>query len=167
MSDAASPLVGIVMGSDSDWEVMRHAAAQLQELQVAHEARVVSAHRTPDDMFRYAEAAASRGLRCIIAGAGGAAHLPGMLAAKTTLPVLGVPVPSRHLQGLDSLLSIVQMPRGVPVATFAIGEAGAMNAALFAAAILATTDPALSARLAHLRAAQEARVRGMTLPPAT
>jgi 5-(carboxyamino)imidazole ribonucleotide mutase len=163
MSDAASPLVGIVMGSDSDWEVMRHAAAQLQELQVAHEARVVSAHRTPDDMFRYAEAAASRGLRCIIAGAGGAAHLPGMLAAKTTLPVLGVPVPSRHLQGLDSL----QMPRGVPVATFAIGEAGAMNAALFAAAILATTDPALSARLAQFRAAQEARVRGMTLPPAT
>jgi 5-(carboxyamino)imidazole ribonucleotide mutase len=155
------------MGSDSDWEVMRHAAAQLQELQVAHEARVVSAHRTPDDMFRYAEAAASRGLRCIIAGAGGAAHLPGMLAAKTTLPVLGVPVPSRHLQGLDSLLSIVQMPRGVPVATFAIGEAGAMNAALFAAAILATTDPALSARLAQFRAAQEARVRGMTLPPAT
>jgi 5-(carboxyamino)imidazole ribonucleotide mutase len=167
MSEAASPLVGIVMGSDSDWEVMRHAAAQLQELQVAHEARVVSAHRTPDDMFRYAEAAASRGLRCIIAGAGGAAHLPGMLAAKTTLPVLGVPVPSRHLQGLDSLLSIVQMPRGVPVATFAIGEAGAMNAALFAAAILATTDPALSARLAQFRAAQEARVRGMTLPPAT
>jgi 5-(carboxyamino)imidazole ribonucleotide mutase len=167
MSDAASPLVGIVMGSDSDWEVMRHAAAQLQDLQVAHEARVVSAHRTPDDMFRYAEAAASRGLRCIIAGAGGAAHLPGMLAAKTTLPVLGVPVPSRHLQGLDSLLSIVQMPRGVPVATFAIGEAGAMNAALFAAAILATTDPALSARLAQFRAAQEARVRGMTLPPAT
>jgi 5-(carboxyamino)imidazole ribonucleotide mutase len=167
MSDAASPLVGIVMGSDSDWEVMRHAAAQLQELQVAHEARVVSAHRTPDDMFRYAEAAASRGLRCIIAGAGGAAHLPGMLAAKTTLPVLGVPVPSRHLQGLDSLLSIVQMPRGVPVGTFAIGEAGAMNAALFAAAILATTDPALSARLAQFRAAQEARVRGMTLPPAT
>jgi len=167
MSDAASPLVGIVMGSDSDWEVMRHAAAQLQDLQVAHEARVVSAHRTPDDMFRYAEAAASRGLRCIIAGAGGAAHLPGMLAAKTTLPVLGVPVPSRHLQGLDSLLSIVQMPRGVPVATFAIGEAGAMNAALFAAAILATTDPALSARLAQLRAAQEARVRGMALPPAT
>jgi 5-(carboxyamino)imidazole ribonucleotide mutase len=167
MSDAASPLVGIVMGSDSDWEVMRHAAAQLQDLQVAHEARVVSAHRTPDDMFRYAEAAASRGLRCIIAGAGGAAHLPGMLAAKTTLPVLGVPVPSRHLQGLDSLLSIVQMPRGVPVATFAIGEAGAMNAALFAAAILATTDPALSARLAQFRAAQEARVRGMTLPAAT
>jgi 5-(carboxyamino)imidazole ribonucleotide mutase len=167
MSDAASPLVGIVMGSDSDWEVMRHAAAQLQDLQVAHEARVVSAHRTPDDMFRYAEAAASRGLRCIIAGAGGAAHLPGMLAAKTTLPVLGVPVPSRHLQGLDSLLSIVQMPRGVPVATFAIGEAGAMNAALFAAAILATTDPALSARLAQFRAAQEARVRGMALPPAT
>jgi 5-(carboxyamino)imidazole ribonucleotide mutase len=158
-------VVGIVMGSDSDWEVMRHASTQLDALQVAHETRVVSAHRTPDDMFRYAESAAGRGLRCVIAGAGGAAHLPGMLAAKTVLPVLGVPVPSRHLQGLDSLLSIVQMPRGVPVATFAIGEAGAVNAALFAAALLATTDPALSARLARFRAEQEARVRSMQLPP--
>jgi 5-(carboxyamino)imidazole ribonucleotide mutase len=167
MSSATAPLVGIVMGSDSDWEVMRHAAARLEEFQVAHEARVVSAHRTPDDMFRYAETAASRGLRCIIAGAGGAAHLPGMLAAKTVVPVLGVPVPSRHMQGLDSLLSIVQMPRGVPVATFAIGEAGAVNAALFAVAILATTDPALCAQLAQFRAVQEARVRSMTLPPAT
>ncbi len=120
----SATLVGIVMGSDSDWEVMQHAARQLDQFAVAYEARVVSAHRTPDDMFRYAEAAAQRGLRCIIAGAGGAAHLPGMLAAKTTLPVLGVPVPGRHLQGLDSLLSIVQMPKGVPVATFAIGEAG-------------------------------------------
>jgi 5-(carboxyamino)imidazole ribonucleotide mutase len=166
MTGAASALVGIVMGSDSDWEVMRHAAAQLQEFDIAHEARVVSAHRTPDEMFRYAESAPGRGLRCIIAGAGGAAHLPGMLAAKTVLPVLGVPVPSRHLQGLDSLLSIVQMPRGVPVATFAVGEAGAVNAALFSIALLATTDPALSARLAQFRAAQEARVRSMTLPPA-
>jgi 5-(carboxyamino)imidazole ribonucleotide mutase len=165
MTGSAAPLVGIVMGSDSDWEVMRHAAAQLREFEVAHETRVVSAHRTPDEMFRYAESAAARGLRCIIAGAGGAAHLPGMLAAKTILPVLGVPVPSRHLQGLDSLLSIVQMPRGVPVATFAVGEAGAVNAALFAIALLANSDPALSARLAQFRAAQEARVRSMTLPP--
>jgi 5-(carboxyamino)imidazole ribonucleotide mutase len=163
---AAGPLVGIVMGSDSDWDVMQHAASQLREFQVAHEARVVSAHRTPDDMFLYAETAAGRGLRCIIAGAGGAAHLPGMLAAKTVVPVLGVPVPSRHLQGLDSLLSIVQMPRGVPVATFAVGEAGAVNAALFAVAVLGTTDPALAQRLTQFRAAQEARVRGMQLPPA-
>ena len=124
------PLVGVVMGSDSDWEVMQHAARQLESFAVPHECRVVSAHRTPDQMFRYAETAAQRGLRCIIAGAGGAAHLPGMLAAKTMLPVLGVPVTSRHLQGLDSLLSIVQMPRGVPVATFAIGEAGAVNAGI-------------------------------------
>ena len=138
------PLVGVVMGSDSDWEVMQHAARQLESFGVAHECRVVSAHRTPDDMFHYAESASGRGLRCIIAGAGGAAHLPGMIAAKTTLPVLGVPVPSRHLQGLDSLLSIVQMPRGVPVATFAVGEAGAVNAGLFAVALLAATDPALS-----------------------
>jgi 5-(carboxyamino)imidazole ribonucleotide mutase len=166
MTGTAAALVGIVMGSDSDWDVMRHAAAQLQGFGVAHEARVVSAHRTPDEMFRYAESAADRGLRCIIAGAGGAAHLPGMLAAKTALPVLGVPVPSRHLQGLDSLLSIVQMPRGVPVATFAIGDAGAVNAALFAIALLATSDAALSARLTQFRADQEARVRSMTLPPA-
>jgi 5-(carboxyamino)imidazole ribonucleotide mutase len=162
----SAPLVGIVMGSDSDWDVMQHAAAQLDQLGVAHEARVVSAHRTPDEMFRYAEGAASRGLRCIIAGAGGAAHLPGMLAAKTVLPVLGVPIPSRHLQGLDSLLSIVQMPRGVPVATFAIGEAGAVNAALFAVSLLAVTDAALGAKLRDLRAALDAKVRAMQLPPA-
>jgi 5-(carboxyamino)imidazole ribonucleotide mutase len=162
----SAPLVGIVMGSDSDWDVMQHAAAQLDQLGVAHEARVLSAHRTPDEMFRYAEAAAGRGLRCIIAGAGGAAHLPGMLAAKTVLPVLGVPVPSRHLQGLDSLLSIVQMPRGAPVATFAIGEAGAVNAALFAASLLAVSDQALSAKLRDLRSAQEVKVRAMKLPPA-
>jgi 5-(carboxyamino)imidazole ribonucleotide mutase len=160
------PVVGIVMGSDSDWDVMQHAAKQLENLNVPFEARVVSAHRTPDEMFAYAETAASRGLRCIIAGAGGAAHLPGMLAAKTTLPVLGVPVPSKYLKGLDSLLSIVQMPKGVPVATFAIGEAGAANAGLFAAALLAVTDPQIAARLAAFRGSQEAAVRAMRLPPA-
>ena len=160
----ASPLVGIVMGSRSDWETMEHAARLLQELGVPHEARVVSAHRTPDLMFRYAETAAGRGLRCIIAGAGGAAHLPGMIASKTRLPVLGVPVRSRALQGLDSLLSIVQMPRGVPVATFAIGEAGAANAALCAAAILATTDPELAARLDAFRAHQTESVMAAELP---
>jgi len=160
------PLVGVVMGSDSDWEIMQHAVKQLEAFGVAHEARVVSAHRTPDDMFEYAQAAAGRGLRCIIAGAGGAAHLPGMLASKTTLPVLGVPVPSRHLQGLDSLLSIVQMPRGVPVATFAIGEAGAVNAALFAVALLATADISLAGKLGEFRRSQEAKVHAMTLPPA-
>ena len=162
MSEA---LVGIVMGSDSDWEVMQHAARQLESFAVAYECRVVSAHRTPDEMFRYAEAAAQRGLRCIIAGAGGAAHLPGMLAAKTTVPVLGVPVPSRHLQGLDSLLSIVQMPKGVPVATFAIGEAGAANAAVFAVAILAATDATLAQKLSEFRRSQEAAVKAMQLPP--
>lgn len=162
MSDA--PLVGIVMGSDSDWDVMQHAASRLEAFGVPHERRVVSAHRTPSLLFEYADAAAERGLRCIIAGAGGAAHLPGMLAARTTVPVLGVPVPSRHLQGLDSLLSIVQMPAGVPVATFAIGEAGAHNAALFAVAMLARHDPALSDRLTAFRASQEARVLGLTLP---
>jgi len=161
-----APLVGVVMGSDSDWEVMRHAAAELDALSVAYEARVVSAHRMPDDLFAYAEGAATRGLRAIIAGAGGAAHLPGMLAAKTTIPVLGVPVPSKHLHGRDSLLSIVQMPRGIPVATFAIGEAGAANAALFAAAMLALTDAALAERLAALRAAQTAKARAMRVPPA-
>src|SRR5438477_12088576 len=135
--------VGIVMGSDSDWDVMQHAARNLQKFGVAHECRVVSAHRTPDVMFRYAQEASARGLRCIIAGAGGAAHLPGMLAANTILPVLGVPVPSRHLQGLDSLLSIVQMPAGIPVATFAIGSAGAGNAGLYAVALLALNDPDL------------------------
>jgi 5-(carboxyamino)imidazole ribonucleotide mutase len=162
----STPLVGVVMGSDSDWEVMQHAVRQLEQFGVAHEARVVSAHRTPDAMFQYAETAASRGMRALIAGAGGAAHLPGMIAAKTTLPVLGVPVPSRHLQGLDSLLSIVQMPRGVPVATFAIGEAGAVNAGLFAVALLALWDAQLAQRLAQFRAGQEAKVSAMTLPPA-
>ena len=158
------PLVGIVMGSDSDWEVMQHASRRLQELGVAHETRVVSAHRTPDLLFRYAEEARGRGLRCIIAGAGGAAHLPGMLAAKTPLPVLGVPVTSAQLQGLDSLLSIVQMPAGVPVATFAIGSAGAHNAGLYAVAILALADAALAARLDAFRAAQTERVLKLTLP---
>ena len=167
MAQGATPLIGVVMGSDSDWEIMRHATAQLEALEVAYEARVVSAHRMPDDMFAYAEQAAARGLRAIIAGAGGAAHLPGMLAAKTTVPVLGVPVPSRYLRGEDSLLSIVQMPRGIPVATFAIGEAGAANAALFAAALLAATDPALAARLAALRAAQTAAARAARVPPAS
>ena len=162
-----APLVGVVMGSDSDWEVMRHAAAELDALSIAYEARVVSAHRMPDDLFAYADGAASRGLRAIIAGAGGAAHLPGMLAAKTSVPVLGVPVPSKYLRGQDSLLSIVQMPRGIPVATFAIGEAGAANAALFAAAMLAATDDALAQRLAALRAAQTAKARAMRVPPAT
>ena len=158
------PIVGIVMGSDSDWEVMQHAATRLTEFGVPHERRVVSAHRTPDLLFRYAEEAAGRGLRCIIAGAGGSAHLPGMLAAKTTLPVLGVPVPTKHLQGLDSLLSIVQMPAGVPVATFAVGVAGAHNAGLYAVAVLALSDPALAARLAEFRRAQTARVLALELP---
>jgi 5-(carboxyamino)imidazole ribonucleotide mutase len=153
-----------VMGSDSDWEVMQHASRRLQELGVAHESRVVSAHRTPDLLFRYAEEARGRGLRCIIAGAGGAAHLPGMLAAKTPLPVLGVPVTSAQLQGLDSLLSIVQMPAGIPVATFAIGAAGAHNAGLYAVAILALTDAALAGRLDAFRAAQTERVLKLTLP---
>jgi 5-(carboxyamino)imidazole ribonucleotide mutase len=161
---SAPAMVGIVMGSDSDWDVMQHAARRLQDFGVPHERRVVSAHRTPGLLFEYADTARDRGLRCIIAGAGGAAHLPGMLAARTTLPVLGVPVPSRHLKGMDSLLSIVQMPAGVPVATFAIGEAGAHNAALFAVAILATTDPALAEQLAAFRASQEARVLGLSLP---
>jgi 5-(carboxyamino)imidazole ribonucleotide mutase len=156
--------VGIVMGSDSDWAVMQHAARRLKAFEVPFEARVVSAHRTPDLLFEYAETAAARGLKCLIAGAGGAAHLPGMLAAKTTLPVLGVPVPSRALKGIDSLLSIVQMPKGVPVATFAIGEAGAENAALFAVALLALEQPALAARLADFREAQAAQVRALVLP---
>lgn len=160
----SAPLVGLVMGSDSDWEVMQHAARQLLDFGVPHEARVVSAHRTPDLLYRYAEEAAGRGLRCIIAGAGGAAHLPGMLAAKTAVPVLGVPVPSKHLNGLDSLLSIVQMPGGIPVATFAIGEAGARNAGLFAVGLLAGTDPALAARLAAFRVRQTEKVLGLTLP---
>jgi 5-(carboxyamino)imidazole ribonucleotide mutase len=159
-----TPLVGIVMGSQSDWETMQHASRMLDDLGVAHEAKVVSAHRTPDLMFEYAEQAAARGLRCIIAGAGGAAHLPGMLAAKTRVPVLGVPVQSRALQGLDSLLSIVQMPKGVPVATFAIGEAGAANAALFAAAMLAVGDAEVAARLDAFRKRQTDAVMGQHLP---
>ncbi|GAA3985679.1 5-(carboxyamino)imidazole ribonucleotide mutase [Comamonas faecalis] len=158
--------IGVVMGSSSDWETMQHAVAVLEQFGIAHEARVVSAHRMPDDMFAYAEAAASRGLKAIIAGAGGAAHLPGMIAAKTVVPVLGVPVASRHLQGVDSLHSIVQMPKGVPVATFAIGSAGAANAALFAVALLANEDAALRDRLQAFRAEQTQAARAMTLPPA-
>ena len=148
------PLVGIVMGSNSDWSVMQHAAIQLRDFDVSYEARVISAHRTPDVAFEYAQTAIDRGLRCIIAGAGGAAHLAGVLAAKTILPILGVPVPSKHLQGLDSLLSIVQMPKGIPVATFAIGEAGAANAGLFAVALLALSDPAMARQLEDFRAMQ-------------
>jgi 5-(carboxyamino)imidazole ribonucleotide mutase len=157
--------VGVVMGSSSDWDTMQHAVQILEQFGVAHEARVVSAHRMPDDMFAYAEAAAGRGLKAIIAGAGGAAHLPGMLAAKTVVPVLGVPVASKHLSGVDSLHSIVQMPKGVPVATFAIGAAGAANAALFALALLANQDTALRAKLEAFRAEQTAAARAMTLPP--
>lgn len=160
------PLVGVIMGSSSDWDTMQHAVHILEEFGIAHEARVVSAHRMPDDMFAYAEQAQARGLQAIIAGAGGAAHLPGMVAAKTTVPVLGVPVASRHLQGVDSLHSIVQMPRGVPVATFAIGAAGAANAALFAVALLANHDAALRQNLQAFRARQTEAARGMTLPPA-
>ena len=160
----ASPIVGVVMGSSSDWDVMQHAVAVLREFGVPHEARVVSAHRMPDDMFAYAEGASERGLRAIVAGAGGAAHLPGMLAAKTIVPVYGVPVPSKYLRGEDSLASIVQMPRGVPVATFAIGEAGAANAALPAIAAIATTDAALAAKLLAFRARQTEAARAMTLP---
>ena len=163
-SPSSSPLVGVVMGSKSDWDVMQHAVRRLREFEIPCEARVLSAHRTPDLAVQYAAEAESRGLACLIAGAGGAAHLAGVLAAKTTLPVLGVPMPSRHLQGLDSLLSIVQMPAGVPVATFAIGEAGAQNAALFAIAMLAGKDAGLRARLAAFRAAQEAAVRAASLP---
>ncbi|MGZ5272266.1 MAG: 5-(carboxyamino)imidazole ribonucleotide mutase [Ramlibacter sp.] len=158
--------VGVVMGSSSDWSTLQHAVQILQEFGIAHEARVVSAHRMPDDMFAYAEQAAGRGLRAIIAGAGGAAHLPGMLASKTPVPVLGVPVPSRHLHGMDSLHSIVQMPKGVPVATFAIGEAGAANAALFAVAMLAAGDVRLRDKLDAFRARQTEAARAMTLPPA-
>ena len=156
--------VGVVMGSSSDWDTMQHAVQILQEFGVRHEARVVSAHRMPDDMFAYAQGAAARGLKAIIAGAGGAAHLPGMIAAKTVVPVLGVPVQSKALSGVDSLHSIVQMPKGVPVATFAIGVAGAANAALFAVALLANEDPALRVRLEAFRAAQTEAARAMTLP---
>ncbi|GAA0759243.1 5-(carboxyamino)imidazole ribonucleotide mutase [Ideonella azotifigens] len=160
--NSASPVVGIVMGSSSDWETMKAAAQILAEFGIAHEARVVSAHRMPDEMFAYAEAAQARGLQAIIAGAGGAAHLPGMLAAKTLVPVLGVPVASRHLQGVDSLHSIVQMPKGIPVATFAIGTAGAANAALFAVAMLANQDAALREQLAAFRVRQTEVARAMT-----
>jgi len=157
--------VGVLMGSSSDWATMQHAVAILEEFGIAHEARVVSAHRMPDDMFAYAETASGRGVQVIIAGAGGAAHLPGMLAAKTSVPVLGVPVQTKALSGVDSLHSIVQMPKGVPVATFAIGAAGAANAALFAVAMLANHDPALRAKLEAFRAEQTAAARAMTLPP--
>ena len=163
MSEA--PRVGLVMGSNSDWDVMKHAADMLDRLGIPYEARVVSAHRTPDLLFDYAATARKRGLACIIAGAGGAAHLPGMLAAKCTVPVLGVPVPSRYLKGMDSLLSIVQMPKGVPVATFAIGEAGAANAALYATSILAVSDAALAGRLDRFRSDQQDSVLAMQLPP--
>ena len=159
-------LIGVVMGSSSDWDTMQQAVQILHHFGIAHEAKVVSAHRMPDDMFAYAEAAAGRGLKAIIAGAGGAAHLPGMLAAKTPVPVLGVPVQSKALSGVDSLHSIVQMPKGIPVATFAIGQAGAANAALFAVAMLANEDAALRVKLEAYRAEQTAHARGMTLPPA-
>jgi 5-(carboxyamino)imidazole ribonucleotide mutase len=158
------PQVGVIMGSSSDWDVMQHAVAMLKDFGVPFEAQVISAHRMPDEMFTYAEQARARGLRAIIAGAGGAAHLPGMVAAKTIVPVLGVPVPSRYLRGEDSLLSIVQMPKGVPVSTFAIGEAGAANAALTAIAILAGTDDALAGKLEDFRAKQTAAAQAMTLP---
>ncbi len=156
--------VGVVMGSSSDWDTMQHAVAILQQFGIAFEAKVVSAHRMPDDMFRFAETAAERGIKAIIAGAGGAAHLPGMIAAKTPVPVLGVPVASRHLQGVDSLHSIVQMPKGVPVATFAIGNAGAANAALFAVALLANEDAELRKKLEAFRTEQTEAARNMTLP---
>ena len=157
-------LIGVVMGSSSDWDTMQHAVQILQQFDIPFEARVVSAHRMPDDMFAYAEAAVGRGLKAIIAGAGGAAHLPGMIAAKTVVPVLGVPVQSKALSGVDSLHSIVQMPKGVPVATFVIGVVGAANAALFAVALLANEDPALRVRLEAFRAAQTEAARAMTLP---
>ena len=160
-----NPTIGVVMGSSSDWDTMQEAIKILHQFGVAHEARVLSAHRMPDDMFDYAQTAVSRGLQAIIAGAGGAAHLPGMLAAKTTVPVLGVPVASKHLSGVDSLHSIVQMPKGVPVATFAIGPAGAANAALFAVAMLAHHNAALRQQLDAFRAEQTAAARAMTLPP--
>lgn len=164
MSTQHKPLIGVVMGSSSDWDVMQHAVAILKEFDVPHEAQVVSAHRMPDHMFAYAKAASDRGLRAIIAGAGGAAHLPGMIAAQTIVPVLGVPVPSKYLRGEDSLLSIVQMPKGIPVATFAIGEAGAANAALAAVAILALNDAALSERLQQYRRQQTEAAQAMKLP---
>lgn len=164
VAGSPTPIVGVVMGSSSDWDVMQHAVAILKEFGIAHEAQVVSAHRMPDQMFAYAESARTRGLRAIIAGAGGAAHLPGMIAAKTIVPVMGVPVPSKYLRGEDSLLSIVQMPKGIPVSTFAIGEAGAANAALAAIALLATTDDALAAKLEEFRVRQTQIALEMSLP---
>ncbi len=164
MSEANKPLVGVVMGSSSDWDVMQHAVAILKEFGVAHEAQVVSAHRMPDQMFDYAKSARARGLKGIIAGAGRAAHLPGMIASQTIVPVLGVPVPSKYLRGEDSLLSIVQMPKGIPVHTFAIGEAGAANAALAAVAMLAVNDAGLADKLLAFRAKQTEAAKAMTLP---
>lgn len=165
MTILSSGVVGVVMGSSSDWEFMKTASELLNEFFVDHRIEVLSAHRMPDEMFRFAETAWERGVRVIIAGAGGAAHLPGMLAAKTTVPVLGVPIPSKHLQGVDSLYSIVQMPKGIPVATFAIGKAGAVNAALFAVAMLANEDPALAKKLAEFRKQQSDKVKAAKLPP--
>ncbi len=158
------PVVGVIMGSNSDWDVMSYATQTLEQFGVCHEAKVVSAHRTPDEMFEYARTAEERGIQIIIAGAGGAAHLPGMVASKTTLPVLGVPVTSRAMNGLDSLLSIAQMPKGIPVATFAVGEAGAVNAGLFAVAILARNDEKLNKALSSFRTKQRTKVRAMKLP---
>lgn len=160
----SQPLVGVVMGSSSDWEVMQHAVAQLKAFGIPHEARVVSAHRTPDLLYEYAATAVARGLKAIIAGAGGAAHLPGMLAAKTIVPVLGVPVPSKYLKGQDSLYSIVQMPKGIPVATFAIGEAGAANAGLFAVSMIARDDPEVAQKLEKFRRELTESVLAMQLP---
>ena len=159
-----SPIVGIIMGSNSDWDVMSKATEVLDDFGISYEAKVVSAHRTPDEMFEYAETAQTRGLKIIIAGAGGSAHLPGMVASKTLVPVLGVPVTSKAMRGLDSLLSIVQMPKGIPVATFAVGEPGAANAALFAASILANSDETLNKKLSSFRSRQRSKVRAMKLP---
>jgi 5-(carboxyamino)imidazole ribonucleotide mutase len=158
MAESKNPIIGVVMGSDSDWPIMKLSTEVLEEFGIKYESKVVSAHRTPDIMYEYAESAKKRGIKCIIAGAGGAAHLPGMLAAKTELPILGVPIPTKHLKGNDSLLSIVQMPKGVPVATFAIGEAGASNAALFAVSILASNDKSLEKKLTEFRKTQKNKV---------
>ena len=163
MSEDKNPIVGIVMGSDSDWPIMKLASEVLDEFNIMHESKIVSAHRTPDMMYEYAETAKNKGIKCIIAGAGGAAHLPGMLAAKTDLPILGVPIPTKHLEGNDSLLSIVQMPKGIPVATFAIGEAGAANAALFAVSILAGTNKELEKKLLQFRKSQEEKFKSKKL----
>ena len=163
MSEDKNPIIGIVMGSDSDWPIMKLASEVLDEFNIMHESKIVSAHRTPDMMYEYAETAKNKGIKCIIAGAGGAAHLPGMLAAKTDLPILGVPIPTKHLEGNDSLLSIVQMPKGIPVATFAIGEAGAANAALFAVSMLAGTDKELEKKLLEFRKSQEEKIKSKKL----